>query len=99
MYKSQEITIEGTSDLEVARALAYLAGFEEHKIKRRQKSIIVYHRDTVAKDPNLFLATQNPDIIVKKNLGEKYLIEFTERVDESLIPKIEKEIEVAYSKG
>ncbi len=101
-YTSNRIRIKGTDDYHVAVTLAYLAGFsKEIAIKQRspgdhkgtERTIIIFHKDTIAKDP-----TQNPDILVSRFLNDEYLIEFNERVDGSLVGKIEEEIKLAYSR-
>lgn len=104
-YSSERVTIEQTNDQDVATALAYLAGFRRGTAIKSMtpgpigtsRSIIVYHKETIAKSPRMFLETQNPDIIVSRFLGDEYLIEFNpERINSSLIGDLEEEIRKAY---
>lgn len=99
------IKIEGTCDYDVARALAYLSGFREYQAMTRSpaaqrgagREAIIFHTETVAKDPDLFPATQAPDIIVSRLLEDKYVIELNERVEPSLLRKLEEEIRRVYA--
>ena len=106
-YKSQRIKIEGTEDFDVACALAVLAGFGKGTVvkyrspgdyKGTSRTVIVFHKDTVEKDSDMFAFTQNPDILVSEFLGDEYLVEFNKGVDESLVEKIEPRIKEEYSK-
>jgi hypothetical protein len=106
-YESHKVTIKGTNDRDVATALAYLAGFREgtsimHRSPGDQpessRTVTVFHRDTVAIDPDMYPATVSPDILVSKLLGDVYHVEFnTKKVDSALVSKIEEEIELAYA--
>ncbi|UZE94045.1 MAG: hypothetical protein IB618_00515 [Candidatus Pacearchaeota archaeon] len=88
----QRVKIEGTNDLDVSYALAYLAGFRKGTLvtprypgKQGYREVMVFHKDTIAKDPDLFLLTQSPDIVVSALLNSEYLIDFKkEKVDPAL---------------
>lgn len=107
-YESHKVTIKDTNDRDVATALAYLSGFREGtSIMHRSpgdhpessRTVIVFHRDTMARDPDMYPATQNPDILVSELLGDVYHVEFNpERVDSVLVSKIEEEIGLEYAK-
>ncbi|MDP2749851.1 MAG: hypothetical protein Q8O89_03405, partial [Nanoarchaeota archaeon] len=61
------------------------------------REVILFHRDTIAKDPDLF-SLGAPDIMVAKLPGDIYRVGFnTEKVDPSLVSGIEEEIRRAYS--
>jgi hypothetical protein len=97
MYE-QTTSIEGTTDFDVASALAYLSGFAGCRPYSRtpsrpaRREIIIYHPDSVAKDPDLYLATIGPDIIVTNTKENEYVVEYNERVDPQNIERIEDEL-------
>ncbi|MBI2547060.1 MAG: hypothetical protein HYW23_01285 [Candidatus Aenigmarchaeota archaeon] len=103
IYTSQRVQIPRTNDIDVAYALAFLAGFQDASFKRRcetgklGRAILAFHKDTIARDPDLYLATQNPDIEVRREPEDVYIIEVSDKVDPSLIEKIPDEIRLAYS--
>lgn len=105
-YQPQKVKLVGTNDYDVATALAYLSGFREGTVIRHRspgdhegtgRTVMIFHKDTVAKDPDLFLATQAPDILVSRFLGDEYLVEFNGRIEPGDIGKLEEEIHLAYS--
>ncbi len=95
-YIREEMKDEGFEDSEVAACLAYLAGFPKGTAFKRTggvhlgsgRTVLVFHSDTVAEDPDLYLATRSPDIYVSCVLGGKYVIDFNKRVDPSLIAQL-----------
>lgn len=110
-YQSQRVKVEGTTDYHIAMALAHLSGFSKgtgikHRSPERSpagyalsdRTVIVFHKDTIAKDPDMWSATQSPDILVTALSGDEYLIEFNKRIDPSNISKLEEEIRLAYSR-
>jgi len=104
MSQQYQVEIKDTTDKQIAIALAHLAGFNEETAFGRASyglhpqashTAIVFHEDTIAKDPDMFMAVCNPDIAVSEILGDKYVIEFGKRagLNSSLVGKIEEEID------
>jgi hypothetical protein len=98
-YTKREINDNGYEDSAIAACLAHIAGFPNgSRLGRRSEShsartsCVVFHMDTVAQDPDMYLATQNPDIYVNRILGDKCVIEFNERVPEYLIEQLPEKL-------
>ncbi len=98
-YKSLEMVVKKTTDLQVAEALVRLARFpKESKMYKRSpeyqgasREIIVFHGDTVQQNAEHAI-TENPDIIVHAFLEDRYKIEYGSRIDSSLLALIPEEV-------
>ena len=105
VYKTAEVIVKNTNSYDIARALAYLSGFNNYQAMTRNSNLkgagcegVIFHEETIKESPDLFMLALNPDIMVTPFLGDKYLIEHNNRVPEYLVKKVEEEIQRVYSR-
>ena len=92
-YVRTIVTIPNTTAAEVVKAMASLSNFGQgFRTCNRTGDAVGYHPETVANDPDLFQATQNPDILVQKDTMNDYILQFNHRVNPGIITSIEKKI-------
>ena len=103
--QSKSIRIKDTDDFEVACVLAYVAGFYRASVTLKYpgyhegvgQEVVVFHEETIARDPHKYHTTQSPDIRVSRFPRDEYLVEFNERIDPSLVSGLEEEIQNIHS--